>query len=195
MVKEDVGRGRIDATDPNGYSRGSTDADTERFEAAEPDAWSSATPQCTMSTLLISLLIGCTNTPAAQCASGADDSTLEATIDGEDWLGEGLTWLWSGDSVQLTTTGTDRITAVGHRDADGASISALTDSLPITVSLDDDAGWAVLYEGNESARSVSGELILTEYTEGDTLAGCIVFDTDSGTSIEDGVFRADYAGD
>ena len=111
------------------------------------------------------------------------------------WLGEGLTWLWSGDSVQLTTSGTDRITAVGHRDAAGTSISALTDALPITVSLDDDSGWAVLYQGNESARSVSGELVITEYTEDGALAGCIVFDTDSGTSIEDGTFRADYAGD
>ena len=148
-----------------------------------------------MPTLLIFLLTGCTNSPAAQCSADADASTLQATIDGEDWLGEGLTWLWSGDSVQLTTIGTDRITAVGHRDADGTSISALIDSLPITVSLDDDTGWAVLYQGNKSARSVSGELVITEYIEDDTLAGCIVFDTEGGTSIEDGVFRADYAGD
>jgi hypothetical protein len=148
-----------------------------------------------MSTLLLSLLTGCANNPAAQCNSDADAGTLQATIDGEDWLGEGLTWLWSGDSVQLTTVGTDRITAVGHRDAEGTSISALTDALPISVSLDDDNGWAVLYQGNESARSVSGELVITEYTEGDILAGCMVFETDSGTSIEDGVFRADFAGD
>ena len=148
-----------------------------------------------MSTLLIFLLTGCSTDPAAQCSADTDAGTLQATIDGEDWLGEGGTWLWSGDSVQITTSGTDRITTVGHRDAAGSSIAELTETLPITVSLDDDSGWAILYQGSDSERSVSGELVITEYSEEDALAGCVTFDTDSGTAVADGVFRADYAGD
>ena len=99
--------------------------------------------------------------------------------------------MWAGESVQLTTTGTDRITAVGHRDATGTAVASLTDALPITVSLDDDAGWAVLYEGDSSSRSTGGTLVITEYTEGGELAGCVEFETDSGAQITAGSFRAD----
>ncbi|MFT5682381.1 MAG: hypothetical protein ACI8RZ_003299 [Myxococcota bacterium] len=148
-----------------------------------------------MSTLLLALLVGCKSETASQCSPSADAGTLSATIDGTDWLGEGLTWLWSGDSVQLTTSGTDRITAVAHRDADGLTVSERIDSLPITVSLDDDSGWAVLYEGSESARSVGGSMVITEHTDGGALGGCLSFEADDGTLIEDGSFSAEAAGD
>ncbi len=148
-----------------------------------------------MTALLLAFLVGCDADSVSQCSPSADAGTLSATLDGEDWLGEGLTWLWSGDSVQLTTSGTDRITAVAHRDADGLSVAERIDSLPVTVSLDDDAGWALLYEGSDSARSVTGTLVITEHTEGGVVAGCLSFEADSGALIEDGSFSADYAGD
>jgi hypothetical protein len=148
-----------------------------------------------MTALLFTLLAGCDANSASQCSPSADAGTLSATLDGEDWLGEGLAWLWTGDSVQLTTSGTDRITAVAHRDADGLSVAERIDSLPVTVSLDDDAGWALLYEGSESARSVTGTITITEYADGGDLTGCISFEADNGALIEDGSFSAAYAGD
>jgi hypothetical protein len=148
-----------------------------------------------MHALLLVLLIGCGDTdPASQCSPDADVGTLSATIDGEDWLGEGLTWLWSGDSVQLTTSGTDRITAVGHRDGDGNTVSDRADSPPISISLDDDGGWAVLYQGSESARSVSGTLVITSLADGGTMEGCLSFEADDGALIEDGSFSAEHSG-
>jgi len=141
-----------------------------------------------MTALLFTLLAGCDADSASQCSPSADAGTLSATLDGEAWLGEGLTWLWTGDSVQLTTSGTDRITAVAHRDADGLSVAERIDSLPVTVSLDDDAGWALLYEGSESARSVTGSITITEYTDDEALSGCLSFEADNGALIEDGSF-------
>ena len=146
---------------------------------------------------LLAFLFGCSGGSAADsCDPAAASGTITAAVDGEDWTGEGLTWLWSGASVQLTSSGTDRrITAVGHRDAAGTDVADLMDALPVSVSLDDNDGWALLYEGNASDRSVTGTLTLTDYVEDGDLVGCISFETEGGASVSSGSFSAAYFGD
>lgn len=141
--------------------------------------------------LLLVLLTACDEAPAGCQPDNPVEGELSAAINGEDWTGEGLGWLWAGSGLQLTSSSsTDwRVTVVAYSDADGQDLTDALATLPVTVPLDDETGWAILYQGDSSSRSLSGELVITAYSDGGVVEGCLEVFTESA-ELTGGTFSA-----
>jgi hypothetical protein len=139
---------------------------------------------------------------ASTCQPGSPGAgTISATVDGADWSAADLTYLWAGESLQLTTSVSAgwRLSVVAQSAGGGEPISQIIDAgaFPAEVRLEaGKGGFAVLYpESGPSASTNNGDgglLVITGEVDGDLL-GCLDFGAadDAGeVDLVGGVFRA-----
>lgn len=165
---------------------------------------------------VLSLISACAGkaeeTGAVVCEPGAVSAgTIEATVNGEAWLGTGLQWTPQAAGLQLTSAigaGDEAspwrltlVTAAGRFAVEGVAVNGQTpdESLPMDVTLDPEGaeGFALLYpaEGSSFATNAeggSGRATL-HAVDNDDLLGCVELTAagaDGTIELVGGRFRA-----
>lgn len=151
--------------------------------------------------LSLALLPACSEKAGSTCEDPG--AGISATVDGAPWSAAGVSWLASGESVQVLTTeeGAGRMTVVAQLTTDGAGVAealeAGTFPIEVTLKTGTEGGFVTWYtpESDSMATTEGGEgtLTLAGLEEG-RLWGCLSFTAGpdgAGVTVEDGSFSAE----
>jgi len=156
--------------------------------------------------VLLFSLVGCADAEKSKGGDECDSSIASAdrivgTVDGEEWDGAPVIWMWAGDSIQATSEEEDgwRMTFFLQATEDGLTMRDLEEggALPATVDLgSDDAGVTLYTDDGDSyttGADAPGSLTITQMDDA-TLEACFSFTAESslGVTVEisEGAFYA-----